>query len=173
MEAAYAVLSPPAIVPLIPLINALPRGDGVEVGCYWGHSSALLEAGPHQVFYVDSWQDTADLDKWRHRMPRPAWDRAVRKPSVEAARDFPDGVLAFVFLDAGHTFQETLADIRAWRPKVMAGGLLCGHDWDLFLAKDGPGPVGAAVTTYCRGLGAEWEVLPAVRPQLACWAIRV
>lgn len=35
----------------------------------------------------------------------------------------------FVFIDAEHTYDEVLADCRAWWSKVKPGGWLCGHDY--------------------------------------------
>lgn len=49
--------------------------------------------------------------------------------SVEGAYRSPDG-LAFVYLDAGHTYPEVSADIYHWRKKIRPGGILCGHDFE-------------------------------------------
>lgn len=48
--------------------------------------------------------------------------------SVEAAQTVPDASLDFVFIDADHLEESVREDIAAWRPKVKAGGWLCGHD---------------------------------------------
>jgi len=55
----------------------------------------------------------------------------LRKDSVEAAGDVEDGSLDFVFIDADHSYEGALADIRAWVPKVREGGIVCGHDFDV------------------------------------------
>lgn len=36
-----------------------------------------------------------------------------------------------VFIDAGHTYEDTRNDIAAWLPKVRPGGMIAGHDFDL------------------------------------------
>ncbi len=46
------------------------------------------------------------------------------------ANEVKDGVLDFVFIDAGHKYEEVLADIEAWRPKLKPNGRMLGHDID-------------------------------------------
>ncbi len=53
--------------------------------------------------------------------------QVVRKWSVEAAKDFPNGAFDMVFIDAHHTYESIAADIRAWRSKARR--MLCGHDY--------------------------------------------
>lgn len=55
----------------------------------------------------------------------------IRKTSVEAAKDFEDESLDAVYIDAEHDEESVRADIRAWRPKIKRGGILCGHDFVL------------------------------------------
>ena len=37
--------------------------------------------------------------------------------------------LDYIFIDALHTTEATIANIRAWAPKVKASGYIMGHDW--------------------------------------------
>ena len=55
--------------------------------------------------------------------------RVLRLSSIEAAREFADGSLDMVYIDAEHTYRALKADIAAWRPKLRAGGILAGHDY--------------------------------------------
>jgi predicted O-methyltransferase YrrM len=52
----------------------------------------------------------------------------VRGMSVEAAAQFEDGSLDGVFLDGSHIYEDVLADIDAYLPKIRNGGILFGHD---------------------------------------------
>jgi hypothetical protein len=52
-----------------------------------------------------------------------------RKCSLEAVTEFADESLDFVYIDANHSFQGALEDMRAWFPKVRPGGVLAGHDY--------------------------------------------
>lgn len=56
----------------------------------------------------------------------------VRKPSLEASRDFKDGSLDFVYIDGSHDFDNVIIDIVHWAPKVRKGGIVSGHDYFQF-----------------------------------------
>jgi hypothetical protein len=49
--------------------------------------------------------------------------------SVEAAERFRDGELDFVYVDATHLYEDSLADIRAYWPKLKVGGIMAGDDY--------------------------------------------
>ena len=59
----------------------------------------------------------------------------IRKTSVEAARDFDDGSLDFVYIDSNHRLDHVIADLHAWEPKVKRQGVISGHD---FLRRKNP-----------------------------------
>ena len=56
----------------------------------------------------------------------------IRMKSVDAAKLYDDKSLDLVFIDAGHTYDDVQADIKAWLPKVRDYGFIAGHDygWD-------------------------------------------
>jgi len=53
----------------------------------------------------------------------------VRKPSMDALKDFNDNSLDFVFIDGNHSFQYVVNDIAEWSKKVKPGGIVAGHDF--------------------------------------------
>lgn len=53
----------------------------------------------------------------------------LRHLSLDAAPQFGDGSLDFVYLDGNHSYEAVLADLDAWYPKVKPGGLFGGHDY--------------------------------------------
>ena len=53
----------------------------------------------------------------------------VRKTSVEAAKDYKDGSLDFVMIDAAHDEENVYQDIKAWRKKLKPTGIITGDDF--------------------------------------------
>lgn len=71
----------------------------------------------------------------------------IRKTSMEAVKDVPNGSLDFVYIDAMHEFDPVIMDIICWSPKVRIGGIVAGHDYTPPTVFCG---VMAAVDTYTK-----------------------
>lgn len=66
-----------------------------------------------------------------------------------------------LFIDTSHTYHQTLAELRAYVPKLRSGGLALFHDtqWlypNISLPAPG-GPVTEALDVFCAETGAEWK----------------
>ena len=146
---------------LAELFAELGYKSGAEIGVEQGeYSEVLAKANPEAKLYlVDRWkayrgyrdhvsQEKLDafFETTRARVERfPAV--LMRKASLDAARDFKDESLDWVFIDANHSFDWVMQDIIHWTPKVRAGGLVCGHDY--FVGTQGQGhQVPIAVKAY-------------------------
>lgn len=135
------------------MVERAPQtGHFVEVGSYKGRSSSFLtveiiNSGKNiKLDCVDTWQGSEE-----HQEGQPFEDRdvvtgmlyetflrnmkpveghytAVRMASVPAAGQYQDNSLDMVFIDAAHDYDNVLADIKAWLPKVKSGGYMSGHD---------------------------------------------
>jgi len=59
-------------------------------------------------------------------------DKAVihKKDSNEAAQEFADNSLDFIFIDTYLTPQQAYNDLEVWYSKVKTGGIFAGHDYD-------------------------------------------
>jgi predicted O-methyltransferase YrrM len=53
----------------------------------------------------------------------------IRSISWEAADNFKESEVDFVFIDADHTYNSVIKDIKAWLPKIKKGGIISGHDY--------------------------------------------
>jgi predicted O-methyltransferase YrrM len=117
----------------------------IEVGCKDGQTTGfLLENLPElHVTAIDPWAPVANADEdykdwdyaqiesdfWRNVGKHEDRCRMLRMESVKAARFYDQGAYDVVFIDAGHDYENALADIKAWWPLVREGGYLCGHDY--------------------------------------------
>jgi predicted O-methyltransferase YrrM len=117
--------------------EARSRNTVVEVGSYQGRSLKMLAATcPGTVFSVDNLDGVHkagdELDRiFRDNMASEIESgkvRVIRKDSIAAAKDFGDGTVDMVFIDADHYHPAPANDIAAWLPKLAPSGLLCGHD---------------------------------------------
>lgn len=130
----------------------------VEVGSWKGFSTvafalALQERADSGVlFAVDVWNGKGAMwgdfvkrfptnsgdclyECFQHHLRRAQVDDIVipcRQLSVDAAATFAATGCSFdaVFIDADHSYNAVCADIRAWRPLIRPGGVLCGHDYN-------------------------------------------
>ena len=82
--------------------------------------------------YSEGWQHGASLANFRATCEEhfPGRVDIRQQHTVEAAKAIDDQSLDFVFIDADHSYEGCIADIRAWGPKVKFGGLIAGHDYN-------------------------------------------
>lgn len=130
------------------IVNAIPvrestriiksmMGDiditGVEVGVRCGNNAYnMLQELPNlsKLYLVDNGADGFNK-RTKKRFEFNPRTEFIEKDSVEASKQFDDGSLDFVYIDADHSYDSVKSDIQAWLPKVKHGGLLCGHDYVL------------------------------------------
>lgn len=132
---------------LVPYIKR--HGDnlkGIEIGTCRAESTAyFLEKCPnidllttidpykgYQDWNGEITQETVDrfmevakknLKKYGKRV------KMLREESVNAADKFDDESVDFIFVDGDHSYDATLADCKAYYPKLKKGGIFCGHDY--------------------------------------------
>lgn len=128
----------------------------VEIGSYLGRSTrALADNTPGAVYALDDWYGPRDFEltaEQRRLIPLRFCDHMhgllltkVRPVVVDHANLCVDIRPDMVFIDGDHEYGNVLRDIQYWKHMLSSGGLLCGHDWDVF-----PG-VNQAVTELLPG----------------------
>ena len=156
------------------VINLIPKNRTivfVEVGVYLGQMARnLLSRVPNLIWIgVDSWmipdqnseyvKSGAMIAKLSQKEFDSAYDcvvkmaseykgrsSVVRCDSAVGASFYKDRSIDFVFIDADHSYEGCSRDIKAWLPKVKAGGMISGHDYGT-----NQGNVKKAVDELCSG----------------------
>jgi predicted O-methyltransferase YrrM len=117
------------------------KGIGAEIGVEQGVFAEEIMKTADKLYCVDAWQSyRAYRDHVRQSKLDAFYDitknrldglnvEYVRKFSVDAAKDFADGSLDFVYIDANHSYEYVKQDIELWAPKVKSGGIVSGHDY--------------------------------------------
>lgn len=124
-------------------------GEGVEVGVWRGDFAlSILDRWKGRCLHlVDPWApqtpteyrdilnvSTAAQDaNFRFTMEQlrehTGRFKVHRQLSRQAADQFADSSLDFAYIDANHAYRTVQEDLRLWRPKIVAGGILAGHDY--------------------------------------------
>ena len=127
----------------------------VEVGSWFGRStsymgSLLKESNKNIKFYsVDTWEGSDEeahhkiiselksqgktlFDEYLNNLEDCGvidYVIPIKSTSIDAANTFEDNSIDFIHIDASHDYDNVLADIIAWYPKVKPGGLITGDDY--------------------------------------------
>ena len=138
-------------------------GIGVEIGVERGHFAKVICQYADRLYAIDPWkayqgyrehvsQERQDgfYEETKERLKGLSCE-VVRKFSTDAAKDFEDGSLDFVYIDANHTYESVMIDMITWLPKLRQGGIMAGHDYSLF-------DVAEAVSGYVSFLDKELKI---------------
>ena len=117
---------------------------------------------PKKLYLVDIWESHPEFfgdagfdQKWHNKnfkQVKNIFDKydnveILRGPSVAMAQYVPDNSLDLVYIDACHSYECVMNDLKAWVPKVKTGGIIAGHD---FVEVEGYGVI-QAVDNFCSG----------------------
>lgn len=157
---------------------------GVEVGVYKGEfAKSVLTQWPGEYVMVDLWanqpngvynepinfQNFEPIIQEAARVAE-AFGRVtmLRMDSVVASKRFQDQHFDWVYIDANHAYENCMADIISWWPKLRVGGIIGGHDWGFVDSPNYKIGVAKAVTDFAHTLRINYSV----SPKCSSWWIR-
>ena len=133
------------------VLTLLPPGGVVaEIGVHRGAFSRqiLRRARPTTLHLIDPWacdakpnaQYSIDTMLDAYATVQSSLVREIaggqvvlhRTYSTAAATEFPDEMFDWIYLDAMHDYENVLADLRAFAPKVKSDGFILGHDFSVY-----------------------------------------
>ena len=117
-----------------------------EIGVRHGANFDLMTRhNPKLAVAVDIWRNDGvmahndgaylqeELDKqyldFKKGIGNKPFVKIYREYSHNAVKRFPDNYFDFIYIDADHTYQSCLQDIKGWYSKVKKGGVLAGDDY--------------------------------------------
>lgn len=140
------------------LLGRLPRHSVcAEIGVYKGDFSEMVldVVKPKVLHLIDPWKyephptytkswyggtqgaDQAHMDSIydnvKRRFKREIQSGMVcihRLPSAEASTEFPEGHFDWVYIDGNHLYDFVKNDLELYYPKVKAGGIIAGDDYE-------------------------------------------
>jgi predicted O-methyltransferase YrrM len=131
------------------LVNKVVSGILCEIGCWTGHSTAILakhsETIGTKMIVVDNFggnEGTPLIEYARDNSVKEIFLENMRElglldsinlfdmNSNEAHKYLDNESLSFLFVDAGHTYEQVKNDLNNYIPKVKSGGVICGHDYE-------------------------------------------
>ncbi len=104
----------------------------VELGSACGESGSMFAGSGlfRKVWLVDFWRDELQYECARRNLGRYPAAQMVRGDVYEVAAGWDKGQVDALYLDAGHTYEQTLRALREWDPILKDGGLWSGHDYN-------------------------------------------
>jgi hypothetical protein len=114
-----------------------------ELGCYQGEGTEIFANYFDKVYAVDPWQngyDNTDKASYACEMTKveKEFDTRLSKyinviklktRSIDIINTINDNSIDFVYIDAIHTYESCLSDIKLWLPKIKTNFFIGGHDY--------------------------------------------
>lgn len=122
-----------------------PRIVMAEIGVYLGRGTAIFDevfvsrGQDYKMGAIDHFEGSSE-HKEGNSIPSydlalqnltPILDKVtlINSESIAASKKFKQNYFDIVYIDASHEYENVLADIKAWFPKVKNGGFICGDDY--------------------------------------------
>jgi cephalosporin hydroxylase len=146
MQRGKAILKRvPSRYPTIAEIGVLTGGlSNFLLSCNWTLHLMMVDSWAPAEQHPASYHSTND-DHSKHTLSQVKTIESMARANVASFRDrvtvikewshvaaerFDDSTIDLVFLDADHSYEGVLRDIRAWKSKIKPGGYIGGHDFE-------------------------------------------
>ena len=128
----------------------------VEVGAWFGkstnHLATKIKESKKNIKFttVDTWKGTDDeelhqnivgafsgdifyefIDNTVLSNNYPSFDM-IKDTSHNAANQFTNNSIDYIMLDAGHSYESLMEDLKVWYNKIKPGGIISGDDYGVF-----------------------------------------
>jgi predicted O-methyltransferase YrrM len=137
------------------LLDNVPEGGVfVELGAYKGKSTSFIVTEINnqnrniQFHTIDTFEgdsgsnDEEEIEAYRKVNVSKMFDEfsentkhlkehfnVIVGKSDESSKFFEDNSVDVIFIDAGHSYDAVIRDIKSWLPKIKDGGIMSGHDY--------------------------------------------
>ena len=141
----------------------------LELGTRKGNSTLAFLAGAKEsgghVWSCDVHPVDRDPDGMLPWARHPLWTFIRGDDMDPAAQVLMPPEADVLFIDTSHEYDHTLAELRAYMPRLAPGGIALFHDTNIY---DWPGygwtgdmpPVQQALSEWCAETGRSWENMP-------------
>ena len=140
----------------------------LELGARRGNSTVAFLAA---AVTVDGSVTSVDIDRvtdypeMKPFIGNTAWRFVHGSDTEEAVQAVLPLEVDVLFIDSSHEYDHTLAELRAYMPRVVPGGVALFHDtnlqgWGGNPPREDYPEVRQALDTYCVETGLTWENLP-------------
>jgi predicted O-methyltransferase YrrM len=149
-------------LPLLYSAACQPGARVIELGVRKGNSTAAFLAA------ADAWDgEVWSVDVMEPQVPfswtiLPFWHVCVADDLSPEALAFCPAVVDVLFIDTSHYYEQTLAELRAYVPRVRSGGVVLLHDTKGEATCFGPGwpEVAQALNSWSAETGISWRDVP-------------
>ena len=128
------------------LFQELGFKTGAEIGVKKGYYSKILCLyNPNlRLYSIDPWKGNEEYNQERmdyfYEEAKKRFDplncEIIKKTSMEAVNLFYGNSIDFVYIDGDHHYKSVIEDLTEWSKKVRKGGIIAGHDWGKYPAKN-------------------------------------
>ncbi len=102
-----------------------------EIGVCLGHTATevLNDNKIKQYYMIDHWENNDNYLKIVNNFYDCGLE-IIKAKSWDALGMVPDYSLDLLYLDAGHTYPQTIRDLKTWYKKIKHGGVLVGDGFN-------------------------------------------